>query len=147
MRSTTTSKLYDFSLGWKAKITTLYTWKRLMVRYFSSPNEQHLQCTAEVMRNFWPLLHDEVYLQLLFSSDKVNRWAGTRWHLVNKKMFSRGNNPWEWKWPLGTLRFSFFFFKFLAFIVGWSIMSGRSKHVWQLTGLSAGTLYILDIWM
>lgn len=113
MRSTTTSKLYDFSLGWKAKITTLYTWKRLMARYFSSPNEQHPQRTAEVMRNFSPLLHDEVYPQPLFSSDEVNRWAATRWHLVHKKMFSRGNNPWEWKWPLGTLRFSFLFFNFL----------------------------------
>lgn len=49
-----------------------------MVRYFSSPNEQHLQCAAEVMRNFSPLLRVEVYLQLLFSSDKVNRWADTR---------------------------------------------------------------------
>lgn len=106
MRSTTTSKLYDFSLGWKAKITTLYTWKRLMVRYFSSPNEQHLQCTAEVMRNFSPLLRDELYLQLLFSSDKVNRWAGTRWHLAHKKC-SQGEIILEWKWPLGTLHFSF----------------------------------------
>lgn len=36
-----------------------------MVRYFLCSNEQPLQFTAKVMRNFASLLPDEVYLQLL----------------------------------------------------------------------------------
>lgn len=40
----TTSRLYDFSQGWKAKITALDTWKRWMARHLSSS----LQFAAKV---------------------------------------------------------------------------------------------------
>lgn len=40
----TTSRRYDFSQGWKAKITALDTWKRVMARHLSSS----LQFAAKV---------------------------------------------------------------------------------------------------
>lgn len=57
---------------WAERLKLLYYIyeKRLMVRYFLCSNEQPLQFTAEVMRNFLSLLHDEVYLQLLLEFKK-----------------------------------------------------------------------------
>lgn len=54
-----------------------------MVRYFLCSNEQPLQFTAEVMRNFWPLLYDKVCLPLLLELLWVGMGQVDIWYMKN----------------------------------------------------------------
>lgn len=54
-----------------------------MVRYFLCSNEQPLQFTAEVMRNFWP--HMIRFVCRSWSSKKGHRWDGSSRHMLHEK--------------------------------------------------------------
>lgn len=94
---------------WTERLKLLYYIheKRLMVRYFLCSNEQPLQFTAEVMRNFRSLLHDEVYLQLLLEFIKGSHVGWLKSTFGTWKMILGGNNPQGWKGLWGK-RFLFF---------------------------------------
>lgn len=93
---------------WTERLKLLYYIheKKLMVRYFLCSNEQPLQFTAEVMRNFLSLLHDELYLLTRLEFKKRSE-VGCR-HLLHKKMISKGSSSWmrEGPWGIWGRRFS-----------------------------------------